>query len=801
MSNKLNSSNPGFSAAELKKVYSYVRKNWWIVAVVVGVAYGIGALYAYKEVKVYAVSTQILLKSNDDYTPGSLVTDRFYGNSAKSYIDNSNEMRVIQSQDLIERSLDKLDFDVSYFLVGRIRTTEVYSGVPFTVKPYTLNPQLYEQQMKFRIVDKKSYELIYTINDQVVTQVGKFGEEMLNTHIRMLISLKKGVEISNTTLQNQANYLIQPHKKDLLVKTFLRNLTVENPQYTNVIKLTLHDELPERAVKFLDTLSAVYIENSLTSRLEINKNTIFFIDRQMDEVSGILNSIEDTLQKFREDYSVIDLDRQSMEYFSRYSEAIATHKNLELDSMTLDDLERYIIEDKDPAFLPPAAYSLTGDRFQSGALNTLYEKQKDLNAALQIGKSTNQGIQILRNEIDSTKRDLLIYISNTRRALREQRVIANKEIQYYEGLLQTLPIKQRGLLNISRKQKVNEDMYLYLLQRRANTIISRASIIPETKIIERPRAAGLVNSDDSKIIGRFMIGGLILSILIVAIRILFFHKIESYEELKASTQLPILGEIVYDKMEKELSIAVEHDPKSPMAESFRTIRTNLQYMATGNGPHSIVITSNSPGEGKTFCSLNMASALAKTGKRVVLLELDLHKPRVQVGLELEALKGISTIAAGKHTIAECVVETRIEGLYAILSGPIPPNPSELVSSAKMLEILDYCKAHFDYLVIDTPPVGLISDALSLIRNANVLIFVINTKFASKASLDNAHEIASMNSEVHFGFVLNGVKRKKSKYYYNRYGYGYGYGSYGGSSYGSYGSYGGGSYGGYGKRKK
>jgi tyrosine-protein kinase Etk/Wzc len=789
------------SLGDLKKFLPVIRKNWWLVLLLGGLAYFIGRVYVYKLNKIFAVSTQLLLKSNDDYSNGSLITDnRYYGGTYKTYVDNSNEIRVLQSQDMIEKTLERLDFDVSYYLVGRLRTTEVYSGVPFSVKVVLINPALYEQQIKFNIGKNDTYTIEYVLDEKVKTAQGKFGENLLDPNVNILVTKKNAINLAAFQQPNQALYLIQPHRMDALTKKYLSSLRVENPEYTNVLKLTLQDVLTERAVRFLDTLSQVYIENSVKSRLEINSNTVYYIDRQMDEVANILNNIEDTLQRFKEKNSVIDLNKQSDNYFERYMYYLDFQKNIGLKLATLSDLERYIIEDKDPAFLPPDAYAFQDDNFQISTLSQLYDQQKQLNASLQVAKAPNFAIQQLKNQIDSTKRDLLVYIKNTRKALHESEHNVEEQINYYAGELHLVPEKQRGLLNITRKQRVNEDMYIFLLQRRANTIISRASIVPETKIIERPRPSGVVSPDEDKLIYSFTGVGILLGLIIAAIRVLFFFRIESYEELKNNTRLPILGDVVYDSVIKELPIAVETDPKSPMAESFRTIRTNLQYMATGDGPHLIVITSNSPGEGKTFCSLNLAAVLAKSGKRTILLELDLHKPRVQNGLGIKSEKGISTIAAGKHDIGECIVQTRVEGLDALLSGPLPPNPSELISSKKMDDILDYCKLHYDYIIIDTPPVALISDALVLMNKSSVLLFVLNTKASYRSALENAEEIATLNSNLQFGFILNGVRRKKSKYYYNRYGYGYGSS---GGGYGGYGNYGGnyGTYGNYGVRNR
>ncbi len=314
-------------------------------------------------------------------------------------------------------------------------------------------------------------------------------------------------------------------------------------------------------------------------------------------------------------------------------------------------------------------------------------------------------------------------------------------------------------------------------------------------MIETARSMGLVKPDRKKITTNFVLFGLFFCSCIVALRVTFFSRIESVEELKSKTHLPVIGEVIYSPLLKELNIAAESEPKSALAESFRTIRTNLQFMVTNSPCKVILITSNSPGEGKTFCSLNLAGILAKANKRVLVLELDLHKPRVQKGLGLESDIGISTIVIGKNTIRECVKHSTIENLDAILSGPLPPNPSEIILSKELEDILAFGRENYDYVLIDTPPVGLISDAIVMMKMADVSLFVINTNSHFKDCISNAHDIVSTNKPQHFAFILNSVKKRKAKYYYNRYGYG-GYGGYG--SYGSYGGYG--RYGSYGSNK-
>jgi capsular exopolysaccharide synthesis family protein len=785
------------SAGDLKSIGRIVTKNWYIPVISIAICFGAGYLYSYKLTDIFAAKTQILLHSNNDVNPSSIIGETFYGGS-QSFIDNTNETRVIRSYDLIKTVLERVDFNVSYFLVGRIKTMEVFDGMPFRVKVLNINPGLYEQQMKFKITDKDHFRITYLKAGKEENRIGSFDKEFTEADFRLLVTRVNNFNNSPVETLKGMNYLMQIHNPANQVYQFQANLEVKTPDFTNILEITMQDVIPERAVIFLDTLSKVYIENTMKSRLEMNANTMRYIDRQMGEVTGLLNSIEDTMQGFKEKHAILDLTREGNTYFNKMDTYDAEKVNMGLQISILNDLENYIIADKDPEFLPPSLYVIKDDGFLSRAVGELYNLQLSRNGSLSTAKEGSPGIVELDKRIDALRKNLLVYIGNLRTAIKQKITETETEIQTYISDIKGLPQKQRGLLNIQRKMSVNEGMYVFLLQKRASTVIAKASIMPETKIIESARSIGIVKPDRKKVISGFMFFGFGLAVSIIAIRHFFFARIESVEELKAKTSLPVIGEVIFVPTIKELIIAAESEPKSPIAEAFRTIRTNLQYMSTAPGCKTIVITSNNPGEGKTFCSLNLAGILAKAGKKVLILELDLHKPRVQRGLGLEADIGISTIVIGKNTIEECIKHTVIENLDAILSGPLPPNPSEIILTKELEAIIQYGKANYDYLIVDTPPVGLISDAIMLMKMADISLFVLNTTFPFKESIENAHEIKEMNKLGHFGFILNGVKRRRSRYYYNRYSYGtgYGYGGYG--SYGSYGNYGNyGNYGGYG----
>jgi len=777
------------SIGDIKAAWKVIAQNWYIPLILVVISGAAGQLYSYKQTDVYAAKCQIFLKSNNNINTSSIISDNFYGGG--TYIDNSNEMRVISSYDLVKKVLDRLDFDVSYFIVGRIRTVELADGMPFKVKMYSLNSALYEQQIKLKILDVNRFEISYKKNGLEIKKTGLFNTDFVDTDFRLRINSTQFLNISSISGLHIVEYMFQIHNHDALVYAFKYGLQVSNPDYTNILEVSLEDVLQQRAVMFLDTLAQVYIENTVRSKIEVNNNTLRYIDKQMREVTSILNEIEDTMQGFREKNNILDLTREGQEYYSKLTSFDNQKAETNVKLGVLNDLENYIISGKDQDFLPPSVYIMAGDQFLQTHVNELFTLQITRMEAKVATKEGSPAIQSVDDRIEKSKKDMLIYIGNMREALKRKVEEADSEIALSTSRIRTLPYKERGLVNIQRKLNVNETMYTFLLQKRSNTVIAQATIIPETKIIESARSIGLVKPDRKKIVTNFVFASVIISLIIISIRTIVFSRIESIDELKMKTRLAVVGEVMFVPLQKDLIIAAESDPKSPIAESFRTVRTNLQFMTTSGRCKVIVITSNNPGEGKTFCSLNLAGILAKAGKRVLILELDLHKPRIQKGLNLEADNGISTIVIGKNTIAECVKKTAIENMEVILSGPLPPNPSEIVLAKELEDIFTFGREHYDYVIVDTPPVGLISDATILMKLADVSLFVINTRFPFKDSLQNAEEIVEMNKLLHFGFILNGVKRRKSKYYYNKYGYSYG-------GYGSYGNYGG--YGGYGSYK-
>ncbi|MBA3679597.1 MAG: polysaccharide biosynthesis tyrosine autokinase [Bacteroidetes bacterium] len=765
------------SQKDLNLLIRIIKTNWWIPLVVLPIFYIIGTFYVYRLTFIYQAQTTILLKSNDQYYQNNVLSDQtFY--SYSSYVDNLNEQRVIQSYDLANKVVTKLrdKIQVSYFIVGKVRTTEQFQGTPFKINVESINPAYYEQVFDFRIIDYNNFEITFDQDGIKQTKKGKFGEDLIDSDLRISINRASFFTEISVADFKEIFYQFVVHTPEYLISSIQSNLTIENPEYTNILIIKLNDILPERAILILDTLNSVYSVSKLQTKFELNERTISYIDRQLDEITYSLKSIEDTMQDYKKNNSIIDLEWEKGDFLSKIGTYDNQKSKMQLEIGAMDDLEKYIIEDKDPQFLPPNVFIVERVGFMNKAVTDLYDKQIELNRVYNVAKETNPIIADLKASIKKTKQDLLIYINNTRKATRLQIENINREILTYINEAKLIPGKQRDILTIQRQAAVSEQLYNFLLEKRANTKIAKASIVPDMKIIETPRDIGVISPDKPGIQKSFLSIGLLVSIFIIFLRAFFYSKIKSVEHLRELTELPLIGVLPYVKEENNEGIIVDYSPNSVISEAFRNLRTNLLYANIGVDAKTYLVTSFLPGEGKTFTSTNLATIFAKSGKRTVLIELDLHKPRIfkRFGLPPQTI-GLTTCISGLNTYEEIINETPIPNLFCIYSGPVPPNPSEFVLSNKLKELIDRTKQDFDFVIIDTPPAGLLSDSIYLVQQVDATIFVLNTRTSTKRVITFMENVIEANNLKNVLLVLNGISRMGKRYYYQGYGYSYGYG--------------------------
>ncbi|MCB0764636.1 MAG: hypothetical protein KDB84_08030, partial [Flavobacteriales bacterium] len=400
-------------------------------------------LYSYKLPDVYGATTQILLKDREvyDYQTSVYKSLGYVG----VYGDLVNQKRVLTSYDLVDDALDRLDFDVSYFIVGRFKTSQVHGTLPFRVVLDGLSPKLYGRPFDMKILDAERFTLTYDRGGEIVSKTFPFDKPVQDEDF--LITVSKSPYLNDSTLDTYTatDYQFVRHDRHALVSQFMQRITVFNHEFTTILQVSVEDEVAARAKMFLDTLSKVYIAYTLKSEIDINENTVRFIDKQLDEVSSILDFHEDELQNYKEEKDILNLNREENIYFQELVGYDHKKRQWELEIGSLDALEDYVRNSSDERLLPPAVF-IADDAFLQQTLSELYRMQMSRNNLLYSATASNQGIAVLDSTIQRNKLNLLTYIQNSRQAVKQRIADVQEQLNDYERMIRALPKSQRDVL-------------------------------------------------------------------------------------------------------------------------------------------------------------------------------------------------------------------------------------------------------------------------------------------------------------------------------------------------------------------
>jgi len=462
------------------KLLNFFSANALVLIILPLMAFLLSLLYIHRQPTVYSSKSQILLKSEEVYDYQNQLTQGLgMGNSFASYDRIESQKRVILSSGLIRKTLRKLGVDVSYFIVGRIKKTEVYANLPFKVYPGLEGTAISNLAIAFRFIDKDFYELIFTHKGEELRKQYRFGEVIYDYGFNFRVDKAPFInEIALTSLID-LNYEFVINDLGILENKYKSSIAVESLDWTSIIELKCSDVIPARASAFLDSLSAVYIDYNLQNKLNINHKTQHFIDNQISDVIEILDQIEQDLETYRESKSILNLNKEENEYFNQLLEFESLKSNIKLNLNSIQDLRTYILNVGDDALLPPALYLVEGDEYLKKSINEFYSIQIERSEMMISAKEGNISVRQLDGKIDQLRFNLLTYLKNSEKAYEDKLKDVDKEIKRFESKLMGVPKDQRHLLNIERRLQVNEKLYLFLLEKRAETIISEGGIVSE----------------------------------------------------------------------------------------------------------------------------------------------------------------------------------------------------------------------------------------------------------------------------------------------------------------------------------
>ena len=575
-------------------------------------------------------------------------------------------------------------------------------------------------------------------------------------------------ENSEGLFENGSSYYFTINKVQTLVKKYQNNLVVEPlNRDSRILVLTTQGEVAEKEQNFLNALIEAYIQQDLENKNITGQRTVEFIDNQLGTITDSLQKAEIALQSFRSQNKIMDIGYASSTIFEKLDRLEQEKSQTGIKLRYYQNIHSYLQDDQDISeIMSPSAVGVEDPVLSSLIieLNRLYQQKAGLNYST---KRENPAILSLENQISSAKSSLIENLKNLIGSTRSTLGFINQQINQIESNIQQLPESERKLVNLQRKFDFNDQTYNFFLQKKAEAAISLATNSADRKFIDTAKLGGIVAPNKNFAIILAIILGLVLPIGYIIAKDSFNNKITSKAELKEISDIPILGLVAHAPGNRNV-FDLYQNRKSALAESFNSIRLNLQYFTLNNTSKVIGVTSSISGEGKTFFAINLALEMAITEKRTILVGADLRKPRMQeyVGGVVKIRKGfgLSTFLANKTKLEEVIHKSPLNNLDIIPAGPIPPNPLDLMGSGKMKAMIETLKQHYDFIIMDTPPMGYVSEYMIIKEFTDTNVYIVRCNYSTTNSLKEINDLYDQKKIKNLCFVFNDVNFTKSYEY-------------------------------------
>ena len=741
-----------------KIVFRYLP--YWPMFVLLVFLAGAGAwLYLRLQTPLYESSARLMIKDEKKGTENAKALEDLNIISTKKIIEN--EIEVIQSRTLINNVVTNLHLYAPLFEEGKFRTASAYKTSPIQIeidKPETIVQQkrvefAFDEASKLVVVGGSKYPL----NKWVTTPYGtmrflpnkRFSEKTDGQLYFALVGLKD----ASTSILNR--------------------LTVKAPnKQSSILNLNLRDEVPERAEDILNELIADYSRAIIKDKNILAANTLAFVEERLKGVEKDLDSIERKTQQYKSRKGAINISEQGKLFLQNVAMNDQKLADINMQLAALGQVESYV-QSKD-AQIGIVPSTLGVDPLLSQLLTKLYTSEMEYESLKKTTGEGNPQMQALAKQIQSMRPSIMENIRTQKQSLQASRGNLSATNGGYNAMLQTIPETERELIDINREQSIKNGIYSFLLQKREETALSQASTVSDSRVIDPADSSTSPVTPKPKVV---YLSALLIALFggigVVTARESLSRKILFRHEIESLTTQPIIGEIVAENHSKD-PIVIGETNKTFIAEQFRRLRTTLKYIGINSKNKRILVTSAISGEGKSFVATNLALSLALTGKKVVLIDCDLNNPSLNNKLRLHNEKGITEYLLGKNEVEDVIRETDLnENLFFISTGALPHNPSELIMSSRMEELLNRLDGLFDYIVIDTAPVSPVTDAYTLSPLCSATLFVIRHKYTPKVFVQRIDEENRMSQLKNLAIVFNGVQ---SRGFGNKnYGYGYGYG--------------------------
>lgn len=779
--------NDLFDIFDFNNIFKLLKKNWYWFLISVPIALAGAVFYIKISPNVYKVNTSVIKNEGTNslqQASEQLLDDNISFITEKERWGRGNkldnEILVLKSSSYLEKAIQGLDLQISYFQYDRFEKKELYKTAPFLVILKPDYPQPVGCEFFVKILSDKEFEIFVEQKDKVniynlakkqqikelpylyFMHKGKFDQALHTENMDFKLLLNSNYNLNDIKGQTYSFYI---NTQKSIVSTLQWEIEIY-PLSENILGFSMETTVPQKAIDILSGLSYYYTHNEYNKKLEMSDKAIDYIDNQLYSIQSSLRAAEARLQRYQTSNELVDINRQSGQIFEEISRLEGERDILEMNLRYYSYIEKYFKERTDVELLAPSAMGI-----EDQVLNTLVNELINLKA---------EKLNLIENDQDKSPRlrQINIRIENLQKMVVENISYytktnnttlkdINARISNLNKEARELPKTQRELLGYERQYEINDELYSYLMEKKAEAEIAKASIQSEVEVLEPADTSPFPVAPKKKII---LIAGFALGILIpfglMQFKEILRKTFADEEEISKSFDLPVIGK-VYRNTKKGTKLTTS-DLEPHVLESFNKIRTKINYFIPGTGPKIITISSTISQEGKSFISRNLAMTLAASNFKTVLLGFDLRKPKVYENLGLVEISGISDFLSGQVGFEDIKQHSNVPNLDVIIAGQQPPNPAALVSSPITETLFELLRSEYDYIIIDTPPIGIVTDGLSLVEKSDLIFFIVRVERSLLKETESVVDELEEDKQKNIALIINDVPLGKR----GRYGYGY-----------------------------
>ncbi|MCE5332403.1 MAG: polysaccharide biosynthesis tyrosine autokinase [Bacteroidales bacterium] len=756
------------SGFDIMEWVSHFLHYWYLFVIGIIISLGLAYLQNRKWLPTYKTSGTMII---EEYRTSSSTQALMQGFGVQAgYKNVDNQVIMLGSYDLVSKVVDSLpQLKVDYITKGRFKTRNLYYASPINIQFDFVAPEAYNLLFKINLNSNGKFTI--TVDDK-----SKFKEFKVDGRIGIPVSTRLFyLTVYNSNgFYSKSELYFRFRDHESLVADFTSRL---NFQYvvegSSVLEISLASESPDRDMDFINKLSETFLEDNLERKNDAANKTIKFIDSQLENISKSLSVSQDELTDFRQRNQIIDVSSHTGELMGKATQYDGESSALKLRETYLNYLTNYLRTNlEEGSVVAPSSLGLNEPMLMS-----LIQQLNDLNLKRSELSEKNFYYSKYTNDIENVKLAINEVIKNMRVSLDIEKSDFNKRYMKVQEEIEELPVKELEMISIERKYKMDDNYYTFFLQKRAEAEILKSSNSPDNDILDKARIMSITNAGTkSKNTMMFLLFGILIPTIIVILKELLNNTVRTYKDIEKSSSFQVIGVVRHTQTSDPLMVS--KNPRSAFTETFRVIRTRIEFLVQRKKDIMILVTSGESGDGKTYFCVNLAGIYAMASPRTLLVDMDIRKPSVNGRFNISQTEGVTNFLIGQCELNDVIL--RLPGVdFDILpAGTVPPNAGELIRSDKLFEMFVELRKRYDFIIVDSSPIGVVADAYSLAQLSDVNLFIVRNGKTNKSFHKKLSAQLKADNMKNMYVVMNDVstdENQYSKYYSRKYTYGYGYG--------------------------